>query len=183
VLLHKLREAMGATIRLRVGRHRRGRWVRILAGTRCRRTARQIAPTGAASKTRAAWLLSSLASGRAGRGRGLSGAGPMACTRSAVASGTEVHADEAPGWNILHASYPMKRVNHSVEYDAARPRRAAPSCASQRAAFLCRSRAGERPLVYLRPASGSVYSAGALALYASNYPPKLDNRYLGVAVN
>src|SRR6185312_3225154 len=33
-----------------------------------------------------------------------------------VASGTEVHADEAAGWNILHASYPMKRVNHSVEY-------------------------------------------------------------------
>jgi hypothetical protein len=27
-----------------------------------------------------------------------------------------VHADEAAGWNILHASYPMKPVNHSVEY-------------------------------------------------------------------
>lgn len=36
--------------------------------------------------------------------------------RQHVASGTEVHADEAPHWNILHASYPMKRVNHSVEY-------------------------------------------------------------------
>jgi transposase-like protein len=36
--------------------------------------------------------------------------------RQNVASGTEVHADEAAGWNILHASYPMKRVNHSVEY-------------------------------------------------------------------
>jgi transposase-like protein len=36
--------------------------------------------------------------------------------RSVVASGTEVHADEAAGWNILHASYPMKRVNHSIEY-------------------------------------------------------------------
>ena len=36
--------------------------------------------------------------------------------RQHVASGTEVHADEAAGWNILHASYPMKRVNHSVEY-------------------------------------------------------------------
>lgn len=38
--------------------------------------------------------------------------------RQHVASGTEVHADEAAGWNILHASYPMKRVNHSVEYES-----------------------------------------------------------------
>jgi hypothetical protein len=36
--------------------------------------------------------------------------------RQNVASGTEVHADEAAGWNVLHASYPMKRVNHSQEY-------------------------------------------------------------------
>ncbi len=36
--------------------------------------------------------------------------------RANVASGTEVHADESGAWNVLHASYPMKRVNHSVEY-------------------------------------------------------------------
>jgi transposase-like protein len=36
--------------------------------------------------------------------------------RANVASGTTVHADEASGWDILHASYPMMRVNHSVEY-------------------------------------------------------------------
>jgi len=36
--------------------------------------------------------------------------------RQSVASGTEVHADESGAWNILHASYPMKRVNHSVEF-------------------------------------------------------------------
>ena len=36
--------------------------------------------------------------------------------RQAVASGTEVHADESGAWNRLHASYPMKRVNHSVEF-------------------------------------------------------------------
>jgi transposase-like protein len=41
-------------------------------------------------------------------------AAPM--IRRAVASGTEVHADEASGWDILNASYPMKRVNHSVEF-------------------------------------------------------------------
>jgi transposase-like protein len=38
--------------------------------------------------------------------------------RQNVASGTEVHADESGAWNILHASYPMKRVNHSVEFKA-----------------------------------------------------------------
>jgi transposase-like protein len=36
--------------------------------------------------------------------------------RANIASGTTVHADEAGGWDILHASYPMMRVNHSVEY-------------------------------------------------------------------
>ncbi|MGH7046397.1 MAG: IS1595 family transposase [Stellaceae bacterium] len=36
--------------------------------------------------------------------------------RANVASGAEVHADESGAWNILLASYPMKRVNHSVEY-------------------------------------------------------------------
>jgi transposase-like protein len=36
--------------------------------------------------------------------------------RQNVASETEVHADEAGAWNILHASYPMKRVNHSREF-------------------------------------------------------------------
>jgi hypothetical protein len=36
--------------------------------------------------------------------------------RENVASGSTVHADESGGWNILHASYPMLRVNHSVEF-------------------------------------------------------------------
>jgi ISXO2-like transposase domain/Transposase zinc-ribbon domain len=38
--------------------------------------------------------------------------------RQHVASGTIVHADEASGWDIMHASYDMRRVNHSVEYVA-----------------------------------------------------------------
>ena len=38
--------------------------------------------------------------------------------RQHVASGTIVHADEASGWDTLHASYDMRRVNHSVEYVA-----------------------------------------------------------------
>src|SRR3954451_18571449 len=36
--------------------------------------------------------------------------------RKHVASGTTVHADESLAWDILHASFAMKRVNHSVEY-------------------------------------------------------------------
>ena len=38
--------------------------------------------------------------------------------RKHVASGTTVHADESAAWDILHASFAMKRVNHSVEYMA-----------------------------------------------------------------
>src|SRR4051812_21535292 len=38
--------------------------------------------------------------------------------RKHVASGTTVHADESAAWDILHASFAMKRVNHSIEYMA-----------------------------------------------------------------
>jgi hypothetical protein len=34
--------------------------------------------------------------------------------RQHVASGTTVHADESAAWDILHASFPMLRVNHSL---------------------------------------------------------------------
>jgi hypothetical protein len=36
--------------------------------------------------------------------------------RQHVASGATVHADESRAWDILHASYPMMRVNHSREF-------------------------------------------------------------------
>lgn len=58
--------------------------------------------------------------------------------RQVVASGTEIHADEAASWNVLHASYPMKRVNHSVEYkgdDGA--------CTNQAESFFARLRRSE----------------------------------------
>jgi transposase-like protein len=38
--------------------------------------------------------------------------------RQHVASGAIVMADEAAGWDILHASFDTRRVNHSVEYVA-----------------------------------------------------------------
>jgi len=36
--------------------------------------------------------------------------------RSHVADGSIVHADESPAWNILHACYRMKRINHTEAY-------------------------------------------------------------------
>jgi transposase-like protein len=58
--------------------------------------------------------------------------------RQHVASGTEVHADEAAGWNILHASYPMKRVNHSIEYKSEDG-----GCTNQAESFFSRLRRSE----------------------------------------
>lgn len=36
--------------------------------------------------------------------------------RATVLPGTIVHADEAPGWDRLHAHFEMKRINHSVAF-------------------------------------------------------------------
>ncbi len=36
--------------------------------------------------------------------------------REAVAMGSIVHADEAGGWDMLHAFYDVKRINHSVAF-------------------------------------------------------------------
>jgi transposase-like protein len=38
--------------------------------------------------------------------------------RQHVASGAIIHADESNAWERLHASYDVRRVNHSVEYKA-----------------------------------------------------------------
>jgi transposase-like protein len=42
----------------------------------------------------------------------------VALIRQRIASGAIVMADEARGWDMLHASYDTRRVNHSVEYVA-----------------------------------------------------------------
>jgi transposase-like protein len=52
--------------------------------------------------------------------------------RQAVASGAEVHADESRAWDILYASYPMKRVNHSTEFKADDG-----GCTNQAESFFC----------------------------------------------
>jgi transposase-like protein len=38
--------------------------------------------------------------------------------RKHVASGSIIHADESNAWERLHASYDVRRVNHSIEYKA-----------------------------------------------------------------
>ena len=40
----------------------------------------------------------------------------IALFRSVVAPGSVVHADEAGGWDMLHAHYEMRRINHSVAF-------------------------------------------------------------------
>jgi transposase-like protein len=58
--------------------------------------------------------------------------------RNAIKSGSTVHADEANAWNILHASFVTKRVNHSVEFlseDGA--------CTNQAESFFARLRRSE----------------------------------------
>src|SRR6185312_3841283 len=58
--------------------------------------------------------------------------------RARLASGTVLHADEAPGWDALHASYDMRRVNHSVEY-----RGDDGACTNQAESFFARLRRAE----------------------------------------
>ncbi len=33
-----------------------------------------------------------------------------------IAKATVLHADESPAWNRLHASFPMRRINHQQGY-------------------------------------------------------------------
>ena len=57
--------------------------------------------------------------------------------RSVVTPGTTVHADEAGGWDQLHARYEMRRINHSVAFslDGA--------CTNQAESFFARLRRAE----------------------------------------
>ena len=40
----------------------------------------------------------------------------MAAIRLRIAKGTVIHADESPAWNVLHAGFAMKRINHQDGY-------------------------------------------------------------------
>ena len=43
-------------------------------------------------------------------------AASTAFIKARVGKGTELMADEAGSWNALHASFPMKRINHAQAY-------------------------------------------------------------------
>ena len=84
--------------------------------------------------------------------------------RQNVASGTEIHADESGAWNVLHASFPMKRVNHSVEFrcdDGA--------CTNQAESFFSRLRRAEFGIHHR-------ISGGLLDAYARECSWREDNR-------
>ncbi len=57
--------------------------------------------------------------------------------RQVIAPGSVVHADEAAGWDALHARFEMRRINHSVAFskDAA--------CTNQAESFFSRLRRAE----------------------------------------
>ncbi len=61
----------------------------------------------------------------------------VAPIRQHVAMGSTVHADEAGGWDALHARYEMRRINHSVAFskDGA--------CTNQAESFFSRLRRAE----------------------------------------
>ena len=40
----------------------------------------------------------------------------VALVRERIAAGSIVHADEAAGWDVLHAHYDVKRINHKVAF-------------------------------------------------------------------
>lgn len=58
--------------------------------------------------------------------------------RNHVAAGTEVHADDASGWNELHGHFVVKRINHQVAYSDGF------SCTNQAESFFSRLRRAER---------------------------------------
>jgi transposase-like protein len=118
VLLHKLREAMGATLadgELTGTVEVDGAYFSKRGPRQPNRKADRVDRRAGAAE-RQVVVVAREREGRARTWVVRREADGVAFIRQHVASGTEVHADEAAGWNVLHGSYPMKRVNHSVEY-------------------------------------------------------------------
>lgn len=124
VMLHKLREAMGAEVHAVAEIGGSGSQVEVdgayVGGTHRPENRKEDRPNrrGVENPKRRV-----VAVARERRGRAMPWvvdreADAVSLIRQHVATGTEVHADDAAGWNILHASYDTRRVNHSVEYVA-----------------------------------------------------------------
>ena len=89
----------------------------------------------------------------------------VALIRERIAAGSIVHADEAGGWDVLHAYYDVKRINHSVAFslDGA--------CTNQAESYFSRLRRAE--LGQHHHVSGKY-----LAAYAVEMAWREDNRRL-----
>ena len=61
----------------------------------------------------------------------------VATLRQRIATGSIVHADEAGGWDGLHASFEMRRINHSVAFSLNG------ACTNQAESFFSRLRRAE----------------------------------------
>ena len=87
----------------------------------------------------------------------------VALIRERVAVGSIVHADEAGGWDMLHAYYDVKRINHSVAFslDGA--------CTNQAESFFSRLRRAEM-------GQHHHISGKYLAAYAGEMAWREDNR-------
>ena len=89
----------------------------------------------------------------------------VALIRERIAAGSIIHADEAGGWDMLHAFYDVKRINHSVAFslDGA--------CTNQAESYFSRLRRAE--LGQHHHVSGKY-----LAAYAVEMAWREDNRRL-----
>lgn len=118
VLLHKLREAMGAT--LDNGPELAGT-VEVdgaYFGSRTRPENRKADRRQQRRDDRQVVVVARERQGRARVWIAPREGDAVEMIRQSVASGSTVHADEAAHWNRLHASYDTRRVNHSVEFKA-----------------------------------------------------------------
>ncbi len=88
----------------------------------------------------------------------------VAFARKSIATGSTVHADEASHWDQLAANFPIKRVNHQVEYSASDG-----ACTNQAESFISRMRRAEIGIHH--------HIAGSyLQSYASEMAWREDNR-------
>lgn len=87
----------------------------------------------------------------------------VATIQRTVAAGSVIHADEAHGWDSLHARYQMKRINHSEAYSKDG------SCTNQAESFFSRLHRAETGIHHR-------ISGKYLAAYAAEMAWREDNR-------
>ena len=143
VMLHKLREAMGAEIHagdIFGGEECEAEVDGAYFGSRIRQENRKAdrRQQRAENEKRQVVVVARERQGRAITWVVPSEGAAVPLIRQAIHRDTTVHADESGEWNILHASFVMKRVNHSVEFSAEDG-----ACTNQAESFFSRLRRSE----------------------------------------